>query len=85
VNASTEQEIFLVTNCCFCSQLCNTAQHRGFYCGDICKGKNSIESVIANLENSFPVFQFFQNQQDINDEEISNNSLLIKKTANVMC
>jgi hypothetical protein len=28
---------------------------------------------------SFPVFQLFQNQQDITDEKMSNNSLLINK------
>jgi hypothetical protein len=32
---------------------------------------------MANLEDSFPVFQFFQNQQDISGEKMSNDSLLI--------
>jgi hypothetical protein len=39
----------------------------------------SSESVTANLEDSFLVFQLFQNQQDITDEKMSNNSLLINK------
>jgi hypothetical protein len=41
--------------------------------------KKSSGSVTANLEDSFPAFQFFQNQQDITDEKMPNNSLLINK------
>lgn len=78
MNASTEQEISSVTNWCFFHEYAIQSVAEVFTVETYVREKSS-GSVTENLEDSFPVFQFFQNQQDITDEKMWNNSLLINK------